>query len=321
MKVIIALMLFSALVVGSLSVPVSNQITDKDASNTIVKSSARQAPNAPAVPVSSSDDDDDDDDDDLDIDIAGDEDEDDDEEEDDDEDDYFERFIEDILGGEEDDDDDDDTVNAVVEPVAPAAPASPSSPSNAQSIIASPPIPAAVQSDLNQFNNEELVTDGSSVNEQTATDTDGYEDEEEAVDTIPEGQAASNIQETHVDGGESLANPVLQAVNTQQVSAAQTPLQSSQASDDDDDDEDDDDEEDDVDLDITEDDDDDEEEDDDEDEDDDDDDAEDAIEDIAGARHAREFKGKSKKHIKGRHLARKSRSKSVSLHRKKSIKS
>lgn len=122
------------------------------------------------------------------------------------------------------------------------------------------------------------------------TDTSSYDDE--TADVVPEGQAAATIQEVSVEGADSIASPIV----LNQVPAAAAPAASSEDDDDDDDDDDD------VDLDITEDDDDDDEEEDDDDDDDDDD----VVGDIADARKAREFKGKTKKHTNLRKHARKS---------------
>ena len=157
-----------------------------------------------------------------------------------------------------------------------------------QQAAPAPAIPAAVQADLNSVAVEEAADEVSS--EASEADTSSYD--EETADVVPEGQAVATIQEASVEGADSIATPIV----LNQIPAAAAPAAS--AEDDDDDDEDDDD----VDLDITEDDDD----DDDEEDDDDDDDDDDVVGDIADARKAREFKGKTKKHTNLRKHARKS---------------
>ena len=184
-----------------------------------------------------------------------------------------------------DEDDDDEESSPVEAPVAAASPV-------VQQAAPAPAIPAAVQADLNAIPAAEQAADEASEN-----DTNTYEDEETA-DVVPEGQAVATIQEASAEGADSIASPVV----SNQTPAAAAPA----SSEDDDDDEDDDDV---VDLDITEDDDEDDENDDDDDDEDDDDDV---VGDIADARQAREFKGKTKKHINTRKHARKSASHSLS---------
>lgn len=171
-----------------------------------------------------------------------------------------------------------------MEPVAPAA-APPA---------AAPAIPAAVEADLNAAA-QETEHAGESAAESTAVDNETTGADEDEGNAVGEGQAASGIHESGLEGAESSLNPVhVPAVSTNEADTE---------------DDDDDDDEDDVDLVYTEDDDDEDEDDDDEDEDDDD---VDSIADIAGARQAREFKGKSKKHSTGHKHARKSRTRATS---------
>ncbi|XP_033213374.1 nucleolin-like [Belonocnema kinseyi] len=282
MKLVAMLALLCCLTISVLASPVPEKVESKVIAESAKETGRQVAPVSPAVP-SSDEDDDDDDDDDVDLDITSDDDDDEEEDDDDDDDgaDYIERFIEDILGGEDDDDDDDD--NAVEAPVVPASPV-------VQQAAPAPAIPASVQADLNAVTVEESADEASS---EAASEADTSTYDEETADVVPEGQAAATIQEASVEGADSIASPI--ALN--QVPAAAAPAASAEDDDDDDDDDDD------VDLDITEDDDDD---DDEEEDDDDDDDDDDVVGDIADARKAREFKGKTKKHTNLRKQTRKS---------------
>lgn len=168
-----------------------------------------------------------------------------------------------------------------MESIAPVA-AAPSPPA--------PAIPAAVEADLNAAQEAEHAAEAATA-ESTVADNDATGPEEDEGNAVGESQAISGIHESGLEGAESVSNPI------------HIPVASTNEAEDDDDDDD----EDDVDLVYTEDDDDEDEEDDE-----DEDDEDDAIADITGARQAREFKGKSKKHSTGRKHTRKSRTRATS---------
>ncbi|CAB0035170.1 unnamed protein product, partial [Trichogramma brassicae] len=304
MKLALVLALLSVLALSALATPVpSSKVQIVEAPASAVQS--RQAAPAAGQAGAAASDDDDDDDDDIDLDITGEDDDDDDddedeeeEEDDDDDEDYLERFIDEVLGGEDDDDDDDET-NAVPSAPAPA----PAAASVVQPVAASansPVIPPNVQADLIEEQlNSVGVTNVPDIDSSLADETSSYEDEEAA-----EAQAANAVNEVEAAEAQTAA-AAQQAAN---AAAAAAPVSNAVSSDEDDDDDDDDDEED-VDLDIADDDDDDDDDEDDEDddeedsaateEDDEDDDDDEEIEglaDIASARASRQLKPGKKHH-------------------------